>query len=215
MTYWDINSDSLIDVRGVVSAIAAAEMLEKSQPLISAALGKYALYLIDNAIVIFGESPEFTDARQKIYSHIAGKPIADAKMLDRFGSAIYMEAESSPHKNELMGIAYLAFACTSIHGVMSKSVTQRMMKAEKMLEQSQTLPSNEIPSGYQPPQPQTPAQPQAPPQYPAAVEPEVFQPEDPKAQKLATIARESFAAGAYDIALTAMNALVKELENKI
>ena len=232
MSFWDIPPQVLLDIKGALPAISAAEMLEQSQPQISASLATYALQLIDNVVVTFGESPELSDARQKILAHVAGKQLADTKMLDRFGSSLYMAAESSPNKSELMGLAYLAYAASSIHGPMKKSVMQRLLKAEKGISpesvsftpSSSEMPPSGAPSSFVPSTP-PPSQPQS--DMPSQEPPSQFPPwmyqqgdestdnDDPKAQKLATIARDSFKAGAYDIALTAMLALVKELEVKI
>lgn len=241
MTFWGIDSESLEDIKGASVALSAAEMLETSNPSISAAFGTYALQLIENAIVLFGETPEFMDARQKIIQHISGKPVADEKQLDRFGSSIYMAAESSKYQKDLMQLAYLAYACTSIHGPMKAPIIHRMEKAEKGIGGIVVPPSgfapqpdfnappsgyNAPPSGYNAPPSGYNAPPSgynAPPSAANVPPPAPFNPysspepeqTETKLEKLVIIAKESFRAGAYDIALTAMLAALKELETKV
>ncbi|EAY15507.1 hypothetical protein TVAG_210370 [Trichomonas vaginalis G3] len=231
MTYFSVDENYAQTVPGLQSVLQFAEMLEKTCPTISVAFANYGAMLIDEYMISIGvQDPDGLAARNIIRGKINGKPCADAETLDSFGSKILIAAETSQNKIDLIKLAYIAFSATSAYGAMKQSTQARLNRCVQILtdfssQEGADYPDAggdiDIPSGTPggagvPPNPwdapgaskyyQTTPEP--------APEPEPTASDDPKCMKLAQIAQQAFKEGAYDIAITAIMACIKDLDSK-
>lgn len=222
MTYFNVSIEFAQTVPGLEIVLQFAEMMQSSLPTIAIAFANYGICLIDNFMVsIESQDPAGLAARNILKGLIAGKPCADAETLDSFGSKVMIAADISQNRVDLIKLAYIAFAATSVYGPMKNSTQNRLNRCTQILEEATTQagmgdmlddPSLDIPTNT--PAASNPYTPQP------AVTNSYYQPEpsmpteDPKHLKLAKIAQEAFREGAYDIALTAVMAAMKELEGK-
>ena len=132
MTFCGLNTQLFESVPCLGALLSAAEMLQQTSPLISGAFMKYANALIENYLAQTGSTNELDAALAPFTQRANAAQAASARDLERFGDALVAAAEDDTavdfHK-----IAYLCYTATSIYGVMTSRVMQKMSKAEQIL----------------------------------------------------------------------------------
>ena len=132
MTFCGLNTQLFESVPCLGALLSAAEMLQQTSPLISGAFMKYANALIENYLAQTGSTDELDAALAPFTQRANAAQAASARDLERFGDALVAAAEDDTavdfHK-----IAYLCYTATSIYGVMTSRVMQKMSKAEQIL----------------------------------------------------------------------------------
>ena len=132
MTFCGLNTQLFESVPCLGALLSAAEMLQQTSPTISGAFMKYANALIENYLAQTGSTEELDAALAPFTQRANAVQAASARDLERFGDALVAAAEDDTavdfHK-----IAYLCYTATSIYGVMTSRVMQKMSKAEQIL----------------------------------------------------------------------------------
>ena len=211
--YFDISSQELSNIQGLLPAISAAEMLQKEYPKISFALLEYSSQLIENNLVTFGSDQQTVDLLKKVKSKVKTLKIASVADLEKFADSL-ISSKNSQTSPELARLAALCYAATTIHGTINQKIAQKLINAQKLASPPVTDITSLYPTQNEP-QNEAIEYPSSPPSRPQrAASHSIVKPptEKPLHLILAEIAKEAFVHKDNDVALTALTAAITELQ---
>ena len=132
MTYLGVNTRLFEGVPSLGAILSAAEMLQQKCPLISGALVKYAVALIENNLAQVGSTQELDAALAPLAQRAGASHAAGARDLERFGDAL-VAAAVDDYAVDFYKLGYLCYTATSIYGPLTTRLQQKLSKAENLL----------------------------------------------------------------------------------
>ena len=139
--YHQINTYVFNNIPGVPALISASELLSSLNPQISGSFLHYAEALVENSMAINGSNSELESAYAQLAAVSQYSPHSNPQQLEFFADSLITAAEGSVAL-DLYELAYLAYACTSLYGPLSKRVSNKIQKVEPCLSQAVQFTSN-------------------------------------------------------------------------
>lgn len=227
--YFGIDTSNFKEVAGVEALLSAAEMLKGEYPFISSPLVQYASGLVENYLVQAGSDPQKDSSfssLKKLAEQMKSTTQSTPAQIERFGDALMASADGNT-KTDFYRLAYLAYNSISIYNKIPQRVLMKLAKIEPRLglDQSNLHLSNTHTTQQSPiPLPTLP-KPQKEAYQPLGNENQQSTNTRPdqhtentsnalnqNARNLTELARNAFAAGQNDVAFTAINAAINELQ---
>ena len=233
--YNRINIQAFNSIPGVPALISGSELLSSINPQISGSFLRYAEALVEKSLATQGINSDVESGYADLASASQYSSNATPQQLEAFADSLIAAADG-PMAIVLYELAYLAYACTSIYGPISKRVQNKIQKIEPTLTQktqdlsansdslSRTVfflpndtpfqfPKNNVPNFSFPAPTTSDSSTSLPPFMQTSSITLSLGPNQQKALDLVELAKVQFKQGSKEVAYSAMIAAIKELEN--
>ena len=200
----DLNIAPLAVVDSVPALLSAAEMLNDVSELegISDSFITYADQLCQDYFANHPPNDEQLESYKQLRdaSTIAGT--ASNEELENFGDRIMAEAEDSTLPDEMLRLAYLSYASTSIHGPISDRINKKLKRIENKMNRSNANDNKNSQSNESKNKP-----------TPSEIKNQrnkVYE----RCEDLLKLAKLAFKNGSLTVAYASISAMIQEIDNR-
>ena len=177
----------LTEIPSALTLVSFIEILEQVEPKICITLLEYLSQLIQNHVITFGNKTDFESTLIFFNQLMINKKKSDSKELEIFAEKVFHKYNNNKSIPELLQLSYLCFTAISIFGTLNPFVIKRIEEIELILFSNNKNDIKDINNISS----------------------------SPNSLILAEITKNSFKKENFDIAFSALEATIKELEKEL